>query len=176
MTIDNFMRTNRFLKLYPPESNSWVGKVTFSFSYPDHGWIQLAVTCTAYVQGVIVATSNVFDPFPGLVRWLGDIAAGRISSECIIEEEGYAKIFRATPVNEDEFVFQILEWLFNKGRQVEQPIYLYVQVNRNQFLSEFLKRWDDFIQNQYDPAHWEEHGATNLRELDMSKIREFMKE
>jgi len=44
------MRTNEFLKSFPPEKNDWTGKVTFSFGYPHHGWIQFAVTCTTYVQ------------------------------------------------------------------------------------------------------------------------------
>jgi len=56
----------------------------------------------------------------------------------------------------------------------ERPIYLFVQVNRKQFLSEFLKRRDDFLKNQYDPSEWEELGETSPRTYDVSKIRDFV--
>jgi hypothetical protein len=166
------MRTNEFLKQFPPEDHPWDGKVTFSFGYPTEGWIQVAVTCTAYVQGVIVNFSNVYDPFPEFIQWLNDIAEGNLPSEFIVDEEGHGKIFRATPVNDQVFTLQILEWAWNKEKAKEQPIYLYVQVTKEQFLSEFLKRWDDFLTTQYDPIHWEEYGV-DLRKLDVSKIRVF---
>jgi len=50
---------------------------------------------------------------------------------------------------------------------------MYVQLSKKQFLAEFLKRWDDFIQNQYDPAQWEDIGV-QLSALDVSKIRAFV--
>jgi hypothetical protein len=132
------MRANWFLKQYPPENHSWAGKVNFGFSYPTVGWIQFTITCTTYLQGVILHCSNVCSPFPGLIRWLEDIAGGNLPSECVVDEEGQGKLLRAT------------------------------------VLSEFLKRWDDFLENQYDPAQWEEHGETSLRTYNVSKIREFL--
>src|SRR5271157_5556512 len=121
------MRTNEFLKLNPPESHSWAGKVTFSFSYPKSGWIQFPITCTTYVQGIIVNFSNAFDPFPELVHWLEAIAECSLPSEFLIEEEGEQKLFRATPVNEYEFIFEILDGFWLENEQPERPIYLYVQ-------------------------------------------------
>jgi hypothetical protein len=55
----------------------------------------------------------------------------------------------------------------------EEPIFMYVKVGKKQFLSEFLKRWDDFLENQYDPVHWEEYGS-HLRNLNVSKIRAYL--
>jgi hypothetical protein len=170
------MRTNEFLKEVSPEDKSWVGKVTLSFSYPSAGWIQFAVLCTAHVQSVVVDFSNVFDPFPQLVNWLTVIANGDLPTEFEVDEEGVWKIFRAVPVNQDEFVFEILDAYWNKEISEEQPIYLYARLSKKQFLSEFLKRWDDFLENQYDPAQWEnEEEASQLRKLDFSRIREFVK-
>ena len=167
-------RTDTYLKQFPPETHSWAGKVTIGFSYPYHGWIQFVVTATTYVQNVIVKLSNVFDPFPELIRWLETIAEGNLPNEFVIDEEGVEKIFRAIPVNGDEFIFEIVELLYGEDKSEEEPIFLYVQVTRKQFLSEFLKRWDDFLENQYDPAQWEERRVPSLRELDVSKIREFV--
>jgi len=163
------MRTNEFLKQCPPESHSWTGKLTLGLGYPSEGWIQFTITCTAYMQGVIVNCSNVFDPFPGFIHWLEAIAAGRLPAECHIDEEGVGKLFRAMPVNADEFLLEILIWPWYKDDSEERPIFLYAQVNRRQLLSEFLKRWDDFLANQYDPEQW---SGMDLRSLDVSKLRE----
>jgi hypothetical protein len=42
------------------------------------------------------------------------------------------------------------------------------------FLSEFLKRWDDFLENRYNPVHGEQHGTPGLHELEVSKGRELV--
>ena len=167
------MRTNDFLKQSPPDQHSWAGNVTLSFGYPHHGWIQFAVTCTAYVQGVIVDVSAVFDPFPEMVRWLEQITAGDLPAEFIIDEEGYGKVFRATPVDEEEFLFEIAEWLWDK-KAGEEPLYMYARVSKAQFLSEFLRRWDELIGERYDPDHWLE-SRNDLRTLDVSKLRAAVK-
>jgi hypothetical protein len=133
------MRTNDFLKIYPPESHSWAGKVTFSFSHPTNGWIQFAILCTTYVQGVILNLSDVFDPFPGLFRWLSDIAQARLPSEFVVDEEGQEKVFRASPINNDEFLFEIGEMRYGEDPTAEQPLFMYAQVSRHQFLADFLK-------------------------------------
>ena len=168
------MRTNDILKSFPPESHSWAGKVTFSFSYPHSGWLQWAITCTAYVQNVVIACSNVFDPFPGLFKWLEAIAAGQLPAEIIIDEEGHGKVLRASPLNNYEFIFEILLWDWNKNSAEERPIFLYAQVNRVQFVAEFVRQWDDFIANRYAPEEWVPHGSDDLRKLDMAKLREFV--
>jgi hypothetical protein len=164
------MRTNDFLMMSPPEEHSWDGEVIISFSHPHHGWIQMAVTCTAYVQGVIVKLSTVCDPFPEFIRWLEDIAAGRLPSEFIIDEEGEEKVFRASPIDQERFVFEIAALEYGKDKPSEEPFFLYVQVSKKQFLSEFLRRWDELVQEKYDPDHWKE-SRVDLRTLDVSKIR-----
>ena len=166
-------RTNLFLSQYPPGSHDWSGKVTLVFSHPIAGWIQFGVMATPYVQNWVINFSNVYDPVPGVIQWLEDIVDNNLPCECGIDEEGKVKALRATPVNDDEFIFEILAPWWNKKRLSEQPIYLYMQVNRHQFLSEFLKRWDDFLDNYYEPKQWEEYGF-RLREMDISKIRKFV--
>lgn len=163
------MRTNDFLKSFPPIEHSWDGRVTMSFSYPEHGWIQMAVTCTAYVQGVIVDISAAFDPFPEFIRWLRNIVEGKLPSEFIIDGESCPKVFRASPANEEEFIFEIAEWLWNK-KGVQEPLYMYVRVSKQQFLSEFLRRWDELVNEKFDPNLWKE-STLDLRALDVSKIR-----
>ena len=82
------MRTNIFLQQNPPNTHSWKGKVNFSFSYPAAGWIQLAVTCTTYLQGVIIHISYVYNPFHDFIGWLESIVQGQLPAECTIDEEG----------------------------------------------------------------------------------------
>ena len=165
-------RTNRFLKACPPETYSWQGKVTLGFGYPAAGWIVLTVTCTAYVQGVIIYCSYALDPFPEFIHWLESIALGDLPAEFSVDEEGMGKVFQASSANADEIVFEILDRYFDDDQPAERPVFLYVQVAKKQLLAEFLKRWDDFIANQFDQAQWE-FGA-DLRKLDVSKIREYV--
>jgi hypothetical protein len=132
----------------------------------------LAITCTAYTQGTIINCSNVFDPFPGLIGWLEAIAAGRLPAGCVIDEEGHATTLRASSVNTHEFIFEICELDDYAASSEETPLFMYVRVGRQQFISEFIKRWDDFLANQYDPVQWEEYNS-NLRELDLTKLRAF---
>lgn len=170
--VENRMREmNYFLKRYPPEEHDWRGKVVFSFSYPKHGWIQLAVTCDVHVQGVIVLFSNALNSFPSFERWLEAVAVGKLPVECLVEEEGKGKTFRATQAHQRGFVFEILDGYWNEKESEERPVYLYALVSRRQFLGEFLKCWDDFLKNYYDPVEWEEYGS-DLRKLDWSKARE----
>ncbi len=163
------MRTNDFLKSFPPSEHSWAGKVTVSFGYPENGWIHMSVTCSAYVQGVFVALSAVFDPFPEMIKWLEDIAVGKPPAEFYINEEGQGKVFRASPINDEEFVFEIAEWLGTRKVE-EEPLYLYVRVSRQQFLSEFLRRWDELVNEQFDPDHWKE-SSIDPHTLDVSMLR-----
>lgn len=171
---DARLRTNAFLESFPPDEHSWAGKVTFSLGYPHSGWVQLAVTCTAYVQGVIVDVSAVFDPFPEMIHWMEDVCAGRLPSEFIIDQEGYGKTFRAQPMDDEEFLLTIspMFWRPREG-ETEEPLFLYVVASKKQVVAEFLKRWDDFIENQYDPDNWQE-SAVNLRTLDVSMLRKFV--
>ncbi len=164
---------NVFLKTFPPETNDWTGKVTFSFGYPRHGWLQLAITCSAHVQGLIIELSGLFDPFKSFIHWLDQIVAGDLPARFHINEEGPGKVLRALPVDEDEFLFQIAEWGWQESWGIEEPLFMYVQVSKKQFLSEFLKQWDDFMLHKYDPAHWDDIG-NDLTRLDVSRIRRFV--
>lgn len=168
MSVENDLRTNSFLKLFPPGENTWAGKVTISFGHPIHGWILMSVTCTAYLQGVIINLSDVFNPFPEMIRWLDDIVSGNLPSEFEIEEEGQGKRFRATPISEIEFLFEIADSNWYKEKSKEEPLYMYVRVATKQFLAEFIRRWDELVQEKYNPAFWE---GVDLRTMDVSKIR-----
>ena len=78
-------------------------------------------------------------------------------------------MFRASPINEDKFLFEIASWFWNKEKLEEEPLFMYVQVSKQQFLSEFLRRWDELIEEKYDPHHWQEY--PDLRTMDVSSIR-----
>jgi hypothetical protein len=134
--------------------------------------MQFVITSTPYVQGVIVYLSNVFDPFPELARWLGDIVSGNLPSELAIDEEGREKTFRASPVNQSEFIFEIIEPRYGREMQEAESHHLYAQVSRRQFLSEFLKAWDDFLATKFSPSEWDS-GEADPQHLDFSAVRAF---
>ena len=167
------MRTNDILKDFPPENHAWSGKVTFSFSYPESGWLQWAVTCSAYVQNVVIACSNVFDPFPRLFKWLEAVADGQLPAETVIDEEGQEKLLRASPFEAGEFIFEVLEADGDQDSSETGPIFLYAQVSRQQFVAEFVRQWDDFISSRYASEEWVSFGGIDLSKLDLAKLREF---
>ena len=166
------MRTNDFLKMYPPNEHSWAGKVTFSLSYPHAGWITLGINCTAFIQSVFVDCSDAFDPFPNFIEWLENLSSNNLPCEFSIDEEGHGKLFRAASINDDEFLFTMTP-LYWKPRddQTEEPLFLYGVASRKQIVSEFLKRWDDFIADQWDANEWR---FRDLSMLDVSRLREFV--
>lgn len=168
------MRTNGFLRDYPPENHSWAGKIAFGLSYPHAGWITLAIHSTAYLQTVSMDCSHVFDPFPHFIRWMENIANGNLPCEFSIDEEGHGKTFRAKPVNEEEFLFTITPMFWRpRDGETEEPLYLYTVAPRKQVIAEFLRRWDDFIANQWDAKEWE---SQDLSALDVSMLRKYVEE
>ena len=74
------------------------------------------------------------------------IPAGELPAECIIDEEGYGKILRATARSKKEILFEILDWVWEKGDDEDQPVYIHVRMNKREFLAEFIRAWDEFIQ------------------------------
>lgn len=165
------MSTNDFLKDFPPETHSWAGLATFSLGYPHEGWIILTISCTAYVQDVSIDCSEVFDPFPKFIAWLESIMDGRLPSETSIDEEGYGKALRASPVTDDEFLFEVVPMLWSAMNPEDIPIFMYVVASKKQFIAEFLKCWDDFIVNKWNQEQWR---SSDLTKLDVSKLRKFV--
>jgi hypothetical protein len=113
----------------------------------------------------------VFDPFPKFIPWLDSIVEGNLPSEAEIDEEGYGKALRASPVNEDEFLLEVLPMFWGKMKPEELAIFMYVVVSKKQFIAEFLKCWDDFIVNKWDVTQWQ---SSDLTKLDLSKLRKFV--
>lgn len=69
----------------PPFETSWVESIAVAFSPPFVGWID--ATLAYGTQSVIIHCSNVFDPFPSILRFLEAVLDGghpRLS----IDEEG----------------------------------------------------------------------------------------
>jgi hypothetical protein len=158
--------------MYPPSEHSWAGKVTFSLSYPHAGWITLGINCTAFIQSVFVDCSDAFDPFPNFIEWLENLSDNNLPCEFSIDEEGRGKTFRAVPINDDEFLFTMTPMYWKpRDNETEEPLFLYAVASRKQVVSEFLKRWDDFIADQWDANEWR---FRDLSLLDVSRLREFV--
>jgi hypothetical protein len=175
------MTTNDILKNTPRASHDWNGKVSIEFGYPDSGWILLSITCTAYLQHLIIHLSDVYDPFPDMTKWMEDIAANNLPCEFTVDEEGECKMLRAIPLSADCFILEILDTEWDETVTEEQQIFMYTKVERRQFVSEFIHAWDDFLERKYDPESWpfgrdlqSLRGKPDLRELDISKAREFL--
>ena len=175
------MTTNDILKNTPRESSDWEGKVSIEFGYPNSGWILLSITCTAYLQHLIIYLSDVYDPFPDMAKWMEDVVENNLPSEITIDEEGECKMLRATPLSTGCFILEILDAEWDETVTEEQQIFMYAKVEKRQFVSEFLHAWDDFLERKYDLESWpfgrdlqSLRGKTDLRELGISKTREFL--
>ena len=170
----NIMRTNDFLNHFPPQSHSWAGKVAFSLSYPHAGWITFGINSTTYIQTVSMNCSQVFDPFPEIIRWLEDIIYGSLPSEFSVDEESQGKTLRAQPVNKEDFLFTITPMFWQPSdEETEEPLHLYMVASKRQFITVFLRRWEDFLVHQWDAKEWE---GNDLSLLDVSRLRTFVEE
>ncbi len=149
-TTDSYSYS-RVIKSQPYERPSWDGLVTFCFSEPRQGGILFWVATTAHLQGVTIYISGAMDPFPDLFAWLEDIVLDRIPAEVAIDEEGRLKILSVEPEEDDRLDFQVLDRL---EVEVTAEILLRVRVPKRQLVSEFVRKFDLFIEEYYRPDHW----------------------
>ncbi len=63
-----------------------MAKLKVKFSPPDYGWIDM--TIPPLTDDRSIHCSFVFDPFPGLIDWLEEIATGAQYSVWSVDEEG----------------------------------------------------------------------------------------
>ena len=158
-----------FVKQFPFENSFWEGSIAICFNHAHNGWILLWISCTSFLQSTSLYISHVFDPFPKLIKWLESIADDQNPCDAPIDEEGQFKTLRVLPLENGMLDFQILY-----GHPLEKDIEIYfrVKVKKHQLISEFIRKFDLFLQEYYDPAQWE-HGS-DLPNLDLSKLREFL--
>jgi hypothetical protein len=165
------MKTNEFSTQFPTNQPPFEEKVRLNFGYPSSGWIQLTVMSTGYLHGIVITFSNIIDDFSHFIKWLGSIVDGNLPNEFLVDEGGSGIVLRATPFDEVEFLFDILERM--RLNENEEPVLkLHGRVNKKEFLTEFLIGWDDFLIDKLGPTQREDY-TTRLRELDVTKIREF---
>lgn len=104
--------------------------------------------------------SYVFDPLRDIVAWFTTIAAGEIPAVLKVNEEGHYAVFSAASVQDRA------DWIEMKIERVgdptgdDDPRLLYLsRVERRQIVKEFLRRWNDWVENDYVAKEWHLFGA-----------------
>lgn len=139
-------RYEDFLKLFPYETEGWTGKITFCFSYAQIGWVLLWISTTSYLQHITIHLSDVFDPFPDLIRWIEAIAESRLPSEIEIDEEGVIKQLYANHAGNNLVDIQI--------KDDDGKIIFRCRCDRRQLVNEFVNKFELFREQYFETKDW----------------------
>lgn len=160
-------------------------KVTICFGYPESGWMQMVIL--ANFKHHIIWLSDVFDPFPDMVRWLKGITRG-LSETLHIDEEGELS-YLTTRTLDDSRVELIIESDHAEDSDDLQHVAAHVVaiVERRQFVEELYRQLTEFLKVKYweftgrflDPETYSEEKIKNARKilteyLDLSEIRDYL--
>lgn len=125
----------------PAGEPSWCGELATAFGKPHAGWITWVLGAPG--QSAVVSCSQVFDPFPDLLRFLEGVADGgfpRLS----IDEEGHVAQFHALPAAipegrsfEDPFRLSLL----GRPGQAGDTVLFDVAMPRRAFVSDVYRAW-----------------------------------
>ena len=177
---------------YPIKANidRWEGKITICFGHADAGWVQMVIlTTTEGFNNHFVGLSEVFDPFPSMVKWFTMIANGE-SATMEVDEEGHSTWFTFSNINEQLIEFLVEADTFDKITKfsgTERKIL--AVVNRRAFIKEFHRRFTDFLANEYQQDKWADIdpddyypeelikiSQTQPPSLDLSHIRNYLEQ
>lgn len=162
-------------KLPPYEDETWEGLINFGFGKAHAGWIQFRVSCTPFLQDVKIQTSNVYPPYDDMVKWLENIAIGKLPCWCEIDEEGETKTLRADIWKEDstKIDFSIKDATEDDE---EGKIILRARIDKDQLISEFIEKIEDYIANDYNSHEWFWYSADNYPLVaDLSTLNTYLK-
>ena len=146
----------------------WEGRVTICFGPAEYGWVMMAILCTAYNNHHVIHLSDTFDPFPDLITWVIGIINGK-SGTLYIDEEGHGSYLTARTIDSDwiELVVED-EYYSEKSGQVFPRMRVLAVVNRRGFVTEFYRRYTDFLRNEYDRDGWNRMDSDDYDKEEMA--------
>jgi hypothetical protein len=159
----------------------WDGQLTVAFGYAESGWILMAILTTTFNRSAIIHCSDTYDPFPEMQKWLEKIARKEWPADWEIDEEGYITLLRAKPEKEDNLDFQVWGYPYPENPKYPPKLVLRSRVERRQLLTEFYRRFTQYVREDFNPRRWnlesEEYPdmlnqRPNLRQVDLSKVKD----
>ena len=166
----------------------WICKLSVHFGYPEAGWIPLSLLVTTGGGSLTIKLSEVYDPFWQMIDWLKAIADNQLPATLEIDEEGTRKqlIVRSyegstSDISDIEFRVNGNDW-DDEAEETKECFFL-CRTTRSQFVREFCRRLEDWLEHDYDPEHWHkvwreddpENPLTDLRNLDIAGLKEKIK-
>lgn len=173
---------------YPDDwesSGIWNGKISAHFGYPVDGWVLLSLLTTAYNGSLVIYLSDTYDPFWDMVDWLKSIAANELPASFKIDEEGQYKELIVRPYSGHYSDDADIELRINgdfwdeEKKAIQEGCYFLSRAKRSQFLDEFVRRLDQWLQEDYDSNGWNrswredepDNPFTDLINLDIAGIK-----
>jgi hypothetical protein len=150
----------------PWSSPMWHDKITVTFSYPRGGWVLLTLLTPAFNQHVVVYCTDVFHPFTDLFEWLNKLADSQLPADFTINEEGSHTTFTAIDSGIEKDSIE----LFLTQNGSKEPV-LRCRANRVQVIREFLRRYEQWLVEDYDVMSFGEGHGFDLRQIDISELK-----
>lgn len=156
------------------------GWVSLALSHVGSGWAKLWVAGNRPVQSVTISLSYVYDPLPGLVRWMEAITRDQFPAELEINEEGEYKMLRVVSSVEGSLDLRI----YNEDFPDESRRVFGMRFVKRQMVEEFVARFDYFLTHDYDLEEWclgdysweelEHWRRKDLVNLDLAVLKQYL--
>ncbi len=128
--------------------NDPIQTLSIQFTDCQYGWIHFTISVGA--QSVNIRASEVFDPFPSLIRWLKAILTGVDECRSEFNEEGNIKTFIAHRRWDETLWFRISD------SAPESHLLLEAVVNRHQLIEALYRGIQKFaLSDGYKRDHWD---------------------
>ena len=152
----------------------WHGRISVAFGYPSDGWVMLVLMTPVFNQHVVIYCTDVWQPFDDLFIWLNSLADKKLPCEFSINEEGSTVNIHAKKSSLEADSIEITVTRNN----VRTPSF-HCRTNRVQLIHEFIKRFDRWIQEDYDMMHYgfrnqvdlEDGYGFNLQDINLLTLK-----
>lgn len=143
--------------------------IQVSFTNEGHGWILMKLDLPEKL--ISVHLSNVFDPFPDMLRWMEDICKDWLPAILIIDEEGYGKKLIADRLSKeanDSVLLRVYEW----GKSRRDYLLTKSEIPKHMLVKSVLNRLQSFCEREKDLSWRNDY---NLYELPFDRVRKHLK-
>jgi hypothetical protein len=137
------------------------GRLRVTLGYPNQGWVLLALLAIPFNQSLIIRCSNVFSPFPAILRWLNQLADCHLPAEMEIDEEGRFKHLVAT-------VGDVPETIEFRATDDAGLLLMRCRLGRAEVVREFIRALREWLAERYHPDQF--GTRSNLRDLDLQTV------
>ena len=161
--------------------------VTMVFTPPRFGSADLILLGTPRGTLTHITLTYCFEPFKDLVRWMHDVAAGRLPSTARLNEEGSYAVLQALPVDaRPDWIELIVDRELDPSAPKYEKRLYWTRVERRQFIREFLRRFQEWRGADYLAEEWHLFGlgtpefddrtiaCTDPRNLDVTELERWV--